>query len=361
MVRKKPDKALFIIIWIIIFFGLLVFSSASIGYIASGDEFARILGKQLISFAIGIPLLFIGLVVPLSFWRKYSLLIFFLSIIATLLVFIPKIGASAGGASRWLEIGPLTAQPAEFLKFGAILYTAAFFSNVREKITNIKYGLMPLVLILGVLGVILLAQPNTGIFVVIALASVGMFVVAGGKWRHVFILVIIALIGLFILAETRPYVKERITTYISFDKADQQAEGYQIEQSLRAIGAGGVFGRGFGQSIQKFGYLPEPIGDSIFAVLAEEFGFIGGILLIILFLLFTLAGLVTSARASTHFSRLVAVGIVILIAGESFLNIGAMLGLFPLSGIPILFVSQGGTAVVFALLEVGVLLNISRK
>lgn len=362
MYSKKPiDKSFFIIATILLLFGLVVFISASLGLLArDGATLSWIISKQFISLGIGLLLFYFGLRIRYTFWKKYSFYIFLASLIATALVFIPALGLTIGGATRWLSVGPFTLQPAEFLKFGFLVYFAAWLSAIKTKIESMQYGLLPMCIVLGVISVILLMQPNTGILIIIGMAAVTMFFVAGGRWKHLFLLFIVALIGLLLLSLLRPYVRDRFTTFFNPDEADPQAEGYQSRQSLIAIGSGGVFGRGFGQSVQKFNYLPEPIGDSIFAVLAEEFGFIGGTITIFLFLLVSILGLKIAARAPDTFSRLLVVGIVILIAVQSFLNIGAMLGVFPLSGIPILFISQGGSALMFALLEIGIILNISR-
>jgi len=186
-----------------------------------------------------------------------------------------------------------------------------------------------------------------------------MYMCAGGKWKHLALLVCAGIIGLVLLAFTRPYVMSRIETFWNPTEASAAA-GYQIRQSLIAIGSGGIAGRGFGQSIQKFNYLPEPVGDSIFAVAAEEFGFIGSVALIGLFIFFAMRTLKVASRSSHPFGTLLSVGIITYIIVQSFVNIGAMEGVLPLSGIPLLFVSQGGTALLFVLAESGILLNISR-
>jgi cell division protein FtsW len=214
-------------------------------------------------------------------------------------------------------------------------------------------------LILTVVGSLLLNQPDTDTFAVIMFAGFAMFLVAGGKWRHVFALIIFAIIGLLIIASVRPYVKQRLLTFIN-PAENAQTSGYQIQQSLIAVGSGGFAGRGFGQSIQKFNFLPEPIGDSIFAVAAEEFGFVGATGIILLFVFFTVKGLRIAIKTHDLFGRLLVVGIVILIVSQAFLNIGAMLGVLPLTGIPLPFVSHGGTALLITLGMVGIVLNVSR-
>lgn len=360
--QTRINVPLLIVLIIIITFGLVVFISASLGLLArNNSSVSWIIIKQFISLGIGMSFFLFAIRKKYSFWKKNAFYIFLFSIIVTLFVFIPSLGISIGGSVRWISIGPFSIQPAEFLKFGFIIYFAAWLSSIgHKKIGTYKYGILPMILILGIPTIILLAQPDTGILIIIAIAAATMFFVAGGKWKHLFLLLIIALIGLFLLSLMRPYVRDRFLTFFNPEDANPQAQGYQTRQSIIAIASGGITGKGFGQGVKKFNSLPEPIGDSIFAVLAEESGFIGGGIIIFLFLLVSILGLKIAARAPDSFSRLLTVGIVILITVQSFLNIGAMLRVFPLSGIPILFISQGGSALMFALLEVGIILNISK-
>lgn len=279
----------------------------------------------------------------------------------TVLVFVPGIGFSSGGATRWLSFGPLPSfQPVELLKLGFVIYFAAWISGVRQKIKSFQFGLLPLVMIIGVISVILLAQPDTGSLLIIIVAGLAMFITAGGRWRDVLVVGLIGIVLLAGLVYTRPYILDRLKTFVN-PGADLQGSSYQLNQSLIAIGSGQLFGRGFGQSVQKFNYLPEPIGDSIFAVAAEEWGFVGSTVLIFLFLAFALRGLKIAAGAKDMFGGLLATGIVILITVQSLVNIASMLGVFPLTGMPLLFVSHGGTALFFAMAEAGIILNISKS
>ncbi|MFC1733941.1 FtsW/RodA/SpoVE family cell cycle protein, partial [candidate division KSB1 bacterium] len=281
------------------------------------------------------------------------------SLVATAFVFVPGFGFELNGARRWVSILGFSFQPAEFLKLGFVLYLAAYLSGVKNKIGEFKHGLIPFALIMGIPSVILLLQPDTGTVLVLASAGIAMYITAGGKARDILILFLIGIIALSALAYQRPYIRDRLETFIR-PGANLQESGYQLNQSLIAIGSGEIFGRGFGQSVQKFNYLPEPIGDSIFAVAAEEFGFAGAFVLIMLFLSFSFRGLKIASRAPDYFSGLLVVGIVILIISQSFINIGSMLGVFPLTGLPLLFISHGGTAMLFALGSVGIVLNISK-
>jgi cell division protein FtsW len=208
-------------------------------------------------------------------------------------------------------------------------------------------------------GLIILAQPDTGTFLVLALSGVFLFWLSGGKLKHLLLLAVLGVLALFILIKIEPYRMSRWTVFMN-PEADQTGAGYQLKQSKIALGAGGIFGRGLGMSIQKFNYLPEPIGDSVFSVFGEEFGFIGTTFLIIAFTFFTYRGLAISRRAPDSFGRLLGSGIVILIITQAFVNIASMTGMIPMTGVPLLFVSKGGSALAITLMQIGVLLNISK-
>lgn len=358
---KNPvDRIFFVIVVVLLVVGLFIFSSASLGLIARGTSFTSIAFKQ---FSIGIVGGGMGayLLSRIHYrnLRRIAFWFFILSLIATALVFIPGFGFTHGGATRWISLGSFTFQPAEFLKLGTVLYVSALFSSKYLNVHTLKEGFLPMVGILAVIGALLLKQPDTGTFAVIAVTVLCMFLVAGGRWSHALLLVTIGAVGLFILAITKPYIADRLMTFVN-PAEDALGSSYQVQQALTAIGSGELFGRGFGQSVQKFNLLPEPVGDSIFAVAGEEFGFIGSTIIILLFVAFTLRGLHLAGHAPDSFSRLLIVGIVILIASQSFVNIAAMLGIVPLTGVPLLFISQGGTALFAALLGVGIILNISR-
>jgi cell division protein FtsW len=202
-------------------------------------------------------------------------------------------------------------------------------------------------------------EPNISTLLVISFVALTLFYIAGGRFKQIAIAALIGAALLIILIQFKPYLMSRVMVFFNLGNNPQGA-GYQLRQALIAIGSGGIFGKGFGMSIQKFNYLPEPAGDSIFAIMGEEFGFLGTTGLIILFLLFLYRGLLIASRSADHFGRLLGSGIVIMIVTQSFINIAAMTGLFPLTGLPLLFISQGGSALALTLAEVGVLLNISK-
>ncbi len=359
--KRIPDRIFLGIVVFLVFLGFLVFTSASLGLLAKGNvSFFTVAFKQLFfGIFLGSIALIIASNIHYRFWKKYSFYIFSFSVVSALLVFIPGIGIEHGGANRWIDLGFVSMQPAEFLKLGFVMYFAAVLSSVKNKIGSMKYGVLPCALILGLVSLVLLSQPDTGTLLVIGATAFIMFLAAGGRWKHVGAGFFLTVAGLAVLAITRPYVKERLLTFLDPSR-DALGAGYQIQQSLIAIGSGEFTGRGFGQSIQKFSFLPEPIGDSIFAVAAEEFGFIGGVAIIITFLILAFRGIYIAQKSPDTFSGLLVLGIVILIISQSFVNIASMLGVIPLTGLPLLFISKGGTALFVTLFSVGIILNVSK-
>ena len=362
MNKHRLDRPLLIIVLLLVSFGFIIFLSASLGLLTRGNvSFETVALKQIVFGLLlgGVSLVFFSYF-HYKHIRVYSFYFFIVAFFLTTLVFVPGIGFEHGGARRWLSFGSFTFQPSELLRLAFVVYLAAWLSMVKEKVKDIRFGLIPFVILSGLSGAVLLFQPDTEAFLTLFISGFLMFLVSGARAKDIFVLIFLSLSGGAALFFFRPYLKERLLAFINLGNVDYYGAGYQVYQSLIAIGSGGLTGQGFGQSIQKFGYLPEPIGDSIFAVAGEEFGFIGASFLIILFLLFALRGLRIAVRAPDSFSGLLALGIVILIISQSFINIASMLALFPLSGTPLIFVSKGGTALLIALLEVGILLNISR-
>lgn len=343
------------LLWTIVLIigGFFIFMSASLGLLARNDsEFSSVAFNQIFYG------LFFGSIACLFFaridyhaWKKYSFVFFVSSVILTLLVFVPGIGMEHGGAKRWIEFGPLPSfQPSELLKIAFIIYFAAWLSGLKEKVGTFSWGIIPFIIFAAILGAVLLAQPDTDTFAVTIFAALSMYIAAGAKWRHIGIAIIAGVAVLAALYFTRPYIKQRIDGMIH-PSANSETSGYQLEQSLIAVGSGQVWGRGFGQSIEKFNYLPEPIGDSVFAVAGEEFGFVGSFIIVSIFVMFGLEGLKISLKSRDDFGRLLSLGIVIMIVSQAFVNIGGTIGVLPLTGIPLPFVSHGGTSLFITLVE----------
>lgn len=341
--------------------GILVFLSASFGILPKNESkfFNVLLNQLLFGLGGGIIAALITARVNYKIWRKYSFYIFLGALVLTALVFIPGLGFKHAGALRWISIGSFSFQPVEFLKIGFIIYFAAWLSWVKDRAENFKLGILPFLIFIGLVGAVLFKQPDMKSFILIVLSSLGMFFISGVRLKNILILSfsILAVLGFTVLE--RPYLLDRVMTFLEPSR-DPLGSSYQLQQGLIAIGSGGLFGRGFGQSVQKFSYLPEPQGDSIFAVIGEEFGFIGSTFVILLFTAFILRGLRIANRAPDLFGRLLSGGIVILIGAQAFLNIASVTGVFPLTGVPLPFISHGGTSLLITLAAVGILLNISK-
>ncbi|MGB4076860.1 MAG: putative peptidoglycan glycosyltransferase FtsW [Minisyncoccia bacterium] len=355
------DRVFFFIVVILVVGGLAMFVSASLGLLAreAGATPWRLAFTQLVLGLIpGILALLVARYTPPRLIEWAAPFLYIGALLLTLLVFVPGIGEEFKGAHRWIDLGFTTVQPGEFLKIGVVLMLSWWFAKTKGKIEELQRGFIPFVAIIGIPILILLVQPNTSTALVIGASGLVLYILAGAPWRHILLIVLLAVLGGAGLIAYRPYLMHRITTYIT-PSANSQTTGYQIQQSLIAIGSGGVLGRGFGQSAQKFSYLPEAHGDSVFAVYAEEFGLLGAVILILLFVGFALRGFAIAADAATLFAALAATGLTLIITLSAFLNIGAMLGVLPLTGLPLPFVSHGGTALLVALASVGIILNVA--
>ena len=361
-VKNKNDFIFLSITLTLVLVGFFILASASLGLAAQpGKNSYSILIKQVVlGIGLGSLLLFLTNKINYKKWEKIAFPLFLFSFFLTLLTLVPNIGLEYGGAKSWLPVGPFTFQPSELLKFSFVVYLAAWLSKKRKEIPGFKTGLLPFLVIVGLAGAALVFQPDIGTLGIICITASVMFFLAGGKYTQIGLLLIIGLIALSFLALTNDHAMKRFTTFLDSTK-DIQGADYQINQAKIAIGSGGLWGKGFGEGLSKFNHLPRPIEDSIFAVAAEEFGFVGAVFLILLFLAFFWRALHIALKAPDGFGRLLASGIAILIIVQSFINMFTTVGLVPLTGLPLIFISQGGSALAVALAEVGILLNISKN
>lgn len=364
MIRFKADTTLLALLIALVLGGGLIFISAALGLVARGATHISsvVFNHFVLGVGIGITLGFSTFFVDHRRWRTLAPYLYGLALAGTALVFIPGLGMEHGGGRRWIDFGFVTVQPSEFLKLAAIMVAAAVFATLREKTSSWKGPVAFLAIVSGP-AFLLLMQPDLGTLGIIAASIFTVFIAAGARLRDVVAIALggCLLIGALSLTPQYAYVYERIDTFFHPEKQNALGEGYQIRQSLIAIGSGGLLGQGFGQGVQKFTYLPEPMGDSIFAVLAEEMGFVGGSGLIALFLVIGLKGFNVAARSNDYFGGLLACGISAYLVGEAFINIAAMLGLAPLTGVPLTFISQGGSAMLASLASAGILLSVSRQ
>lgn len=362
MQSKKVDKTFLTLALLLVASGFFFFTTAAFGLLASKDweSFKSVFVSQVgQGLFLGLIAMYVCSHIHYKHFRKISFFVFIAGCVLCALVFVPGIGFGHGGAHRWIDLRFTTFQPSELLKLGFVLYFAMWLSAAKERIRTFAYGTIPFLVFLGIAAALILTEPDAGTFGIIVVAGLGMFLVAGGKISHIFLIVFIGVAAFGGMVYSKPYLQARIQTFLN-PESDTKGSGYQLDQALIAIGSGEMFGRGFGQSIQKFGSLPEATNDSIFAIIGEEFGFAGSAALILLFLFFAMRGFHIAIRAPDQYSGLVVVGLILLMITQSFLNISSQLGLFPLTGVPLIFISHGGTALLFALLETGLIVNISR-
>lgn len=324
-----------------------------------GDEYHLFKRHFVHGVLIGLPCMYIVSKIKYSFWQKISVPFFILTLALLVMVLIVGVGVNYQGASRWIQLGPISFQPSEIAKIGMIIYLAAWLKSKGSEIQDLKKGLIPFLMILGLIAILIIIQPDIGTLGVIIMTALVMFYISGAPLRYIAGILLggVALLGLLIKLE--PYRMNRLTAFLD-PSVDPQGISYQINQALLAVGSGGIFGLGLGHSRQKFNYLPEPVSDSIFAIISEELGMIGGVILLCFFIAFALRGYRIARYAPDEFSRLMAVGITSWIVFQALVNIMSILKLMPLTGIPLPFISYGSTSLVFTLVGVGILLNISR-
>lgn len=355
-----PDYILFGTTVFLLVLGLFIMASASpvVSNSRFGEEY-RLLLRQFAGVGVGVCAFLAVWNIRYTTWKIYAPILLIVSMVLMALVFVPSIGLELKGAKRWINLGIVSIQPSEIFKITFILYLAAWLEAKRKHIASVYAGLIPFALMLGVVGSLFILQPDIGTLGVLALTSLLVFFIGGGRLSHIGVLIALGIAALAVIIIVQPYRKDRLTVFLNPD-ADTQGIGYQLNQALIAIGSGGIFGRGFGMSRQKFNYLPEPAGDSIFAIYGEEFGFVGSIVLVTAFLVLFWRGMRISARAPDTFGKLFAAGLTLLIIVQAFTNIAAISGVLPLTGLPLTFISFGSTALVVHLASMGILMNISR-
>jgi cell division protein FtsW len=294
-------------------------------------------------------------------WEKKSRLIFGAALVLLAALFLPGLGSVYNGAKSWLNLGPFSLQPAELAKLALLIYLSARLADGSDnKLKSFFGGLMPQIIMIGLVAGLVAIQPDFGTMSVIALIGLGVCFVAGMRWRHLIFLLVAGGLMLMAVIKKMPERLARLTVFLN-PNFDPQGVGYHVRQALLAIGTGGIFGLGLGHSRQKFQYLPEVSGDSIFAVMAEELGFIFSAAFIILVVLLIFKLLRLARKTPNGFARLYLSGLAIWIGGQSLINIGAMLGIMPLTGVPLPFVSYGGTALMTILAASGIAVSISKE
>jgi len=365
---KQPDYILLATIAILIVSGIVILASVSASFSQEKFGTTYYLLKHQLLFGL-IPGLILALImyrINLSFLKKWAPVLLLINLALMVMVFLPVIGSSSEGAARWIGLSSFSFQPSELLKLTFILYLAAWLTSRTEKGVLIKktnefsQTFTVFLIVVAVVSLILYFQSDVStLVIIISVAALMYFSVNTPLW-HSLLIILIGSGGLFFLIKIAPYRVNRFLVFFNPD-LDPMGIGYQLKQALIAVGSGGIGGVGLGMSIQKLGFLPQIISDSIFAVFSEETGFIGSFILIFLFLMFLWRGFKIAKESQNKFLKLTALGITSWIVIQSFVNIGAMIGISPLTGIPLPFISYGGSALIVELIGVGILLNISKN
>lgn len=366
--RGTPDFLFLFLTLVLVAFGLLmVFSASSMSnsYYYAGDAlyFTK---RQALSIILGLVGMFVCMNMHYSRLKKWAVPFFF--IILVMLFLVPFVGVGRNGARSWFLIGPLQLQPAEFAKLGIILYLSALISRKQEKFRSFKKGLLPALMTVGLVGGLIMLQPDLGSTMLVVLTAFLVILVGGADLRQILFLgtsfgVIGSLgLGLYFLTHRNvaSYRLDRFTAYLN-PWADEKGSGYHIIQSLYAFGHGGLTGAGFGKSIQKLHYLPAPHNDFIFSIIGEELGFIGAFLFLLVYLLFIWRGIVVALRCQDTFGSLVGVGIMGMIGIQALINLGGVTQTIPLTGVTLPLISYGGSSMLVTLTSLGILLGISRE
>lgn len=360
--RHLPDYRLLASFALLLIFGLIMLSSASavVGYDRFGDSY-YFLKRQIMAVGIGLVCFAYFLRIDYRRLQWLALPALVISMFFLLLVFVPGIGQSYGTfATRWLRFGPIAFQPSEIIKLTLLVYLSAWFAGRGKKLNQFGATFLPLVAVLGIVAGVVAMQPDIGTAFIIFFIVAGLFFLAGGRSRYLVALIGGGLLALMLLIQFKPHAADRFKIFLH-PELDPKGIGYHINQAYLAIGSGGFWGRGFGQSRAKFQYLPEVYGDSIFAVVAEELGFIAVVIFLALQFYILRRGLNIASRAPDDFGRLLGGSIVLWLVGQSLVNISAMVGLLPLTGITLPFVSFGSSSMVVAMAAVGILANISTR
>jgi len=357
---SAPDYLFISLLIILIVFGLVMLASASseLAKIKFGDSYYYLNHQLLFGLGPGLIGFFIGLFWYYGRWEKLALPMLLVSLVFMILVFTPA-GFNVKGGNRWINIGFLTFQPSEILKLTFFIYLAAWISKSRIRSKSFIQGFLPFLFLVSSVMILILFQRSTTIAILILSAAIITYFAAGARFRFLILGVLMAALSLSVIIYITPYRFQRILTFLN-PEADRLGASYQINQALIAIGSGGLTGVGFGQSTTKLNYLPEPIGDSIFAVIAEELGFLGALILIILFFLLIWRGFWLAKRAPDNFGCFLVTGFTTLIGLQAFVNMAAISGFIPLTGVPLPFISYGGTALATFCTMSGIIVNVSR-
>ena len=358
--RVEGDRTLLAVTVTLALIGLVMVFSASA--IVAGNRFhdsGFFLKRQIAWLAFGFLLMHLTSHIDYTLWKKLSIPMLFCMLLLLVMVLVPGLGVAAKGARRWLRFGPISMQPAELVKLVVVIYMASYLTRKKDKIASFREGLLPALIVLGLLSGLVLIEPDLGTVVVIGLVTIGLCVLAGARISHLVTLALCAVPVVMVLVLGSSYRRQRLMTFLAPWK-EASAAGFQITQSFLAFGSGGPFGVGLGEGKQKLYFLPEAHTDFVLSLVGEELGLVGTVTVILLFAVFVWRGFQIAARARVPFGQHLGMGITLLIGGQALVNAAVVTGLLPTKGLTLPFVSYGGSSLVVSLIGVGILLSISR-
>lgn len=355
-----PDYVIVVCSFLLVIIGLAMLTSASSdrGQLRFGDSYFYLKHQLIYGLSLGIILFALASNIYYRHLQTFAIPMLIVNFLLLILVFTP-LGISSGGATRWIQLGPIAFQPSELLKVTFIVYLASWLSSRSNREQDFSGGFIPFLALIGMTGLLLIFQPSTSIAFILVITALVMYFAGGAKISYIAGTVFLGAAAFILISYLTPYRWQRLMTYVNPD-SNTKTTSYQIIQAKNAIGSGGLWGVGYGQSTTKLRSLPQPIDDSIFAVIAEELGFIGSTFIILLFALVALRSFILARRVPDKFGQLLFIGFGSLITIQSFLHIGAISGLIPLTGVPLPFISYGGTALAIFMGISGIMVNISK-
>jgi cell division protein FtsW len=357
---QKGDRIIMVLAFILIAVGIgMIYSASAVMAQKRFGDSAYFLKRQLAWLAVGMVFLTIFARADLKTLRSWGVPLLLIGLLALVAVLLPMVGVSVKGARRWLKIGAFTIQPAEFVKVGILLYLAHYLAKKGERIEDFRLGFLPPLLVIGLIIALVLVEPDLGTATVIGLVSLGLLFAGGARFGHLVIIALAALPALYFLIVGVGYRRQRMLSFLD-PWSDPEGSGFQIIQSFLALGGGGLFGVGLGEGRQKLFFLPEPHTDFVLSMIGEELGFIGTSIVLLLLALFVAKGFMIALAAEDAFGRFLALGVSFLVAFHTFINVGAISGLLPTKGLPLPFLSYGGSSLVVNMIGTGMLISVSR-
>jgi cell division protein FtsW len=357
---RRGDRALLLLVLILVAIGVgMIYSASAVMAQKRFGDSTYFLKRQMLWLGVGLVFLLIFARLNLQTLRSLALPLLFLAFAGLVAVLIPSIGVSVKGARRWLKVGIVSVQPAELVKIGVLLYLAHYLSKKGGRLEDFGRGFAPPLIIVGLVMVLILLEPDLGTAAVIGVVMVCLLFVGGVRLSHLGILGLAALPALYLLVTRVGYRRQRLLSFLD-PWSDSEGAGFQIVQSFLALGGGGTVGVGLGEGRQKLFFLPEPHTDFVLSMLGEELGFVGTAAIVLLLALFVMKGFMIAMAAEDPFGRYLALGVTFLVASHTLINVGVISGLLPTKGLPLPFVSYGGSSLIVNMIGAGMLICVSR-